>query len=265
MVDISDPEMTSGLVLCATARRLAARTTNLSRCANQGRFCAMKRWITHIAITAYLSALAYGVVSYTISYSVSNHPSTYFVIWDMFCGWSAYETRVQLLAQGESGKFYRVDPAPWGEFQPYGEIGRRHYDLYGIHAPRLATNILKHTRHEPIQRVYIIEEAWAKKFNLPDDIWYRRFTEPKDVHKYYNVRTIVDGEGRLVTGGPSWLAYQCALSVSDNPRLQADSRKGKPFYAFDFAKRGNGVHAPVGTYDPSAYVPAASASLLEGN
>ncbi len=128
----------------------------------------MKRWLTHLTIVGYLTALGWGIVAHSLNFGTHIHPSMYFVVWDMFCGWAAYDTRNQVIVEGESGKFYEVLPAPWGEIHPYGDLGRRHYDPYQTFCMSMAQNVLKHTDHEPIARIFVLEEAWAKKFNLPD-------------------------------------------------------------------------------------------------
>jgi hypothetical protein len=57
----------------------------------------MKRWITHLTIAAYLGVLTWGVVSHALGYKTGMHPGMYFIVWDMFCGWSAYEVRYHLV------------------------------------------------------------------------------------------------------------------------------------------------------------------------
>ena len=88
----------------------------------------MKRWMTHLGIGAYLMALAFGFVTHAVDFGTGCHPIMYFLIWDMFCGWSSYEGRMHVISEGESGKFYELAPGPWGEFHPYGFIDRHHYD-----------------------------------------------------------------------------------------------------------------------------------------
>jgi hypothetical protein len=190
----------------------------------------MKRWLTHLVITAYLGALCFGILAHTVSYKNGAHPVMYFLVWDMFCGWASHESRLQVVGEGESGKYYELAPGPWGEIQPYGNIGRRHYDTFCMFTPKMAFNSLKNTRHEPIKRIYVVEECWAKKYNLPDDIWARRHTEEKVPHHYFHLRLALDGDGHVLQQNDYWLNYQSALCVSNNPRLMADARKGRPFY-----------------------------------
>ena len=114
----------------------------------------LKRWLAGAFIVAYLSALGLGVVSHALAFQQNAHPMMYFVVWDMFCGWSAYASRTHVIAEGESGKFYRLTPTPWGEYHPYSDLGRQHYDPFSSHCQRIGTNVLRHTRHEPISRMW---------------------------------------------------------------------------------------------------------------
>jgi hypothetical protein len=189
----------------------------------------MKRCLTHLTIVGYLSLLAWGIVSHTLKFGTHLHPSMYFVVWDMFCGWAAYDTRNQVIVEGESGKFYEVLPAPWGEIQPYGDLGRRHYDPFQTFCMSMAQNVLKHTDHEPITRIFVLEEAWAKKFNLPDPLWEARYDEPKSPHRYRHVRYVFSSDGVPLQANNTWLTHQQTLVMSRNPRLQAEFRKSRPF------------------------------------
>ena len=84
----------------------------------------MKRWLTHLLISGYLLALFGGIASHTLNLGAVSHPGMYFFVWDMFCGWSSYADRIQVVGEGESGTYYQLAPGPWGEFKPYGKIGR---------------------------------------------------------------------------------------------------------------------------------------------
>jgi hypothetical protein len=186
-------------------------------------------------IGAYLCLLSWGVFSHAVSFMSGSHPAMYFVVWDMFCGWSAYSSRYHVLAEGESGQWYEVAPAPWGEFVPYGKLGRHHYDSFCAHLERTALNTLEHTAHEPITRVFIVEESWAKKYNMPDHIWQARHEErkprPEEITRYYRVRRVLAGDGTPQHSFTGWFDYQGNLALSDNPRLIQEMRQGRSYYA----------------------------------
>ena len=191
----------------------------------------MKRWLSHAFIAAYLSALTFGVAAHTLSFGANVHPVMYYLVWDMFCGWGSYANRMEIIAEGESGEYYRVAPAPWGTIQPFGKLDRRHYDPSGVATYRMAKNVLDHTEHEPITRIYVIEENWAKKYNLPNRIWSKYYEEPNDPQSYFFVRTVFTNDGQLVTHNGTWFGTHLGRMLVDNPRLQAERQVSKPMYA----------------------------------
>lgn len=210
----------------------------------------MKRALTHLTIAAYLAALGYGVACHTLQTGTQAHPAMYFLVWDMYCGWSAMETRLHLIGEGRSGRHYELSPPPWGEFRPFGGIGRIHYDVSAQFADRLAACTLEHSAHEPIHRILLVEESWSKKYNLSDRIWAQRFLEEKRPQSYYHVRAILNPDGRYVRRMPGWstlLSNQCLMN---NPRLMSDVAKGHSFLAVNPSSR----HPQV---TPAAYQSAA--------
>ena len=191
----------------------------------------VRRWLTSLGITAYLGALLFGLIAHGANYHEGSHPSMYFIVWDMFCGWAAYETRTHIVGQGESGKFYELAPGPWGDYHPYGDISRQHYDSFNSYPQAMALNTLKHTEHEPMTRLYVVEESWAKKYNLPDHVWTRRYSEPKMPFSYFRLRTEMTADGKVIRSASPWLSFQTNLTIADNPRLMADISRGQPMFA----------------------------------
>ena len=96
----------------------------------------------------------------------------------------------------------------------------------------------------------MIEESWAKKYNLPDHLWNEHFDEPKDPYRYYHLMHSFSIDGALLESNGTWLSRQHALSVTNNPRLAQDVRKGKPIYAY--RNRLRGTYRPGTTFDSSA-------------
>jgi hypothetical protein len=193
----------------------------------------MKRWITHATIAAYLGALLVGLVSHAIMYRSHSHPLMYLVVWDMYCGWSAFETRFHVLGETYDGRHYEVLPAPWGEFHPYQGPSRRNYDVQVRFLPRMADHVLAHTEHDEIRRLIVVEEAWSKRFNLPDALWATRHDEPKDKYSYYHVRAVVSRDSEAITRSAEWVTSLSNQAVMDNPRLMSDVTRGHTFFAVD--------------------------------
>jgi hypothetical protein len=199
----------------------------------------MQRWLAKLTIGVYLTALSLGVACHAMNFATSSHPLAYYFVWDMFCGWSAHEIRYHLIAEGESGAYYRLSPAPWNTFKPYGDLERDQYDAMGNAHRKIALNTLRHTDHEPIARILLVEENWPKKYNLPDHLWAARFDEPKDSHSYFWLKTVMSGDGIVLQSNPDFVAHLTNRMIMDNPRLKQDTVRGKPFLAVNPAHRGS--------------------------
>lgn len=190
----------------------------------------MKPAVT-VFILGYLGALGYGLFCHAVTFKTDSHPAMYFLVWDMYCGWSAYETRQHVIAEGESGAFYSLTQPPWGSITPYGAHERQTHDYAGTFVIGMARNTLRQTRHEPMTRMFLVEEAWPRKFNLPDELWNRRFPEAKDPCSYYQVRRVTSPDGTVLQDRPTWLARIAHDCLMDNPRLRRDVSGGRQFYA----------------------------------
>lgn len=201
----------------------------------------MKRWLVNGVLVVYISAFSWGILCHGMSMLTGTHPAMYFFVWDMFCGWANYEKRNYVIGEGVSGKYYELDPAPWGEIQPFGRIGRRHYDVTGVTCVKSALNTLRHTDHESIARIYVIEENWSKKYNLPDSLWYMYFSERKDPTLYRHVQYVVAGDGTPIEANECWLTQQQQLVMASNPRVQAELQRSLPFMMIDREQSTTGI------------------------
>ena len=191
----------------------------------------MKRVTIPLFIVGYLGVLVFGLFAHALNYNTTKHPAMYFLVWDMYCGWSAYETRVHVIGEGVSGNYYQLTPGPWGKITPYGDHDRRAHDYAGIYVMDMARNTLRQTSHEPMTRLFLIDEAWPRKYNLPDDLWARRYAEPKDPMSYFQVRRITTPDGQIMQQQPTWLTRVANDCLLDNPRLRRDVSEGRQFYA----------------------------------
>jgi len=218
-------------------------------------------------IALYLGILGYGIVAHMFSMGTGSHVGMYYIVWDMFCGWSGFEQRHHLIAEGESGQFYDITTGPWGDVRPYGPLERLHYDTYAMHTPRIAQNILKQTAHEPITKVYMIEEYWAKKYNLPDAYWAATHQEPKDPKRYYSTRMTLTNDCQKWVTYPTWLHKQQYVFYMDNPKLQMLAKNSRQFLQPNSVYQAN-QFVPIGTLpstslDTGAIQPASFEMITE--
>ncbi len=190
----------------------------------------MKRWIVNAGIGGYLAALVVGFLCVATQVRFF-FPPLYFLTFDMYGGWSGYDCKMQVIGEGESGRYYQLSPGPWGEFHPYSDrLSRQCYDQMFEYGRLLARPGLIHTQHEPILRIFAIEQEYPKKFNLPDAQYEAYYLKPKPDRIYSHTRMILSADGgQILTGAPTWLQYQANLSIIDNPRLVQDATQNRPF------------------------------------
>jgi hypothetical protein len=201
-----------------------------------------KRWITHFVIMGYLAWLGHGILCHALQYRVNAHPLMYFTVWDMFCGWDGWAYRRHIVAEGESGKLYELNPAPWGEYHPFGHLGREQYDSFRTHGVAIGLNCLAHTQHEPITRLLMIEETWSKKFNLPDPFWSQLHDEEKQINRYFYVKSIYRPDGVLLSQRPSFQDNHTSAWMTSS--LQGRRGADKPLIVLRNSNSGNVLQRP---------------------
>jgi hypothetical protein len=226
----------------------------------------MKRVLTVAFMIFYVGALTFGNICHLVQEGRGLNPLMYYVIWDMFCGWSAFDSRIHIVAEGESGKYYDLKHPPYGELHPYGYVGRENYDQFQSHTPKLGLNVLKHTRHEPISRLFVIEECWAKKYNMADAVWQARYDDPKEINRYYRRRVALLPDGTVLQRYTGWLPYQFTQALMDNPRLIDQANRSRSLFVLDnVVKPGRDVLEQHGSDGGGFLSQVGSASAPSGN
>jgi hypothetical protein len=190
---------------------------------------AMQRWIVNTVIAGYLVAMAFGLLCVACQVQFFSVPA-YFFTFNMYGGWCGYDARMQVIGEGESGRFYTLSPGPWGEFDPYSShVPRQSYDQAFEYGSILARPALAHTKHEPILRIFVIEQEYPKKFNLTDAQFEAYYNKPKPQRIYSHVRMALSPQGEIITQNSTWLRYQDNQALVDNPRLVAEATRNRPF------------------------------------
>ena len=187
-------------------------------------------------ITAYVGALTFGVVGHALKVGICGNTLSYFVVWDMFCGWSAWDQRTHVIAEGVSGKYYDLKE-PWGEFHPFGNTSRVHYDHTNHMLPKHIRNVLDHTAHEDINQVFMVQEVWPKQYNLPPRLYEKYFQRENDKVSYFHLRAVLSDDGKPLKMFPDWFVQQELNSINDNPRLQQQASRALSVYST--------LHTPV--------------------
>ena len=192
-----------------------------------------RRWISGAFITCYLLALCWGIGAHALKVGLLGNSFSYFFVWDMFCGWQAYDSRTHVIAEDADGNYYNVRE-PWGAFTPFGNVDRINYDVSNHLISRHIKHVLDHSDHPPLDRVYVVQEVWPKQFNAPDHLWSRFFHEPKEKVSYFNLRAISSQDGRAIESYPDWFNTQTLQAISDNPRLRQQAQQATPYYSTFF-------------------------------
>lgn len=205
--------------------------------------------VVSLFISGYLGALSWGIFAHAMKVGLCGNTLSYFVVWDMFCGWSAWDQRTHFIAEGTSGQYYDVTE-PWGEFHPFGNVGRIHYDHTNHLLTKHVAHILSHTDHEPIAQVYAVQEVWPKQYNLPPKLYAEYFQRENDKVPYFHVRAICSEQGTPIQVYPSWFDQQQLRSLYDNPRLQKQSRQAASMYSTLYNPRS--AHQQSPTFNASA-------------
>ncbi len=204
------------------------------------------KWSAGLFISCYLSVLTYGIVGHLLKIGLAGNTFSYYVVWDMFCGWQAYDQRTHLIAESDSGEYYELRE-PWGEFCPFGGLGRLQYDVYNHLVSKQIKHLITHTQHDPIDAVYVVQEVWPKQYNLPERLWQQNFGNERDKISYYHLRAVCNSVGGVVSLYRSWLNQQTLNSVGDNPRLRREVRQAQSSFGTWYTPTfGNGLHQSIG-------------------
>lgn len=127
----------------------------------------------------------------------------YFWTWDMFPNYPSFSARRLALGQTRGGRFVQVFPTEQVRFRRGG-----HRDLTRFDLPRndaaLRTAVAEtletyppEQMDDPITYVFLIENYWPVRFNLPDDLYQQVYDEENPRRQAWR---IID-EGRIDPDG----------------------------------------------------------------
>jgi len=157
----------------------------------------VRRILATAFIAAYLGVSAFFLARYAVG-DVLPHAIAYFFTWDMFPGHYCESTRKFAVGRTARGKYVQLVPGPLDQYRagPRGDLSRVDLDRMGRDFRRLAEFSLMQTREtrkdDPVEHVYMFEQYWPNKFNLPDDL-YASFTgEAKPERRFWRLRDEFD-------------------------------------------------------------------------
>ena len=143
-------------------------------------------WIRRLLVVAFiLSYLAAGVffLYCHLLGQTRGLPWGYFWTWDMFPNYPSFSARRLALGETEGGHFVRVFPTNKMHYRRGGSGDYTRFDLPRNDAAlRKAVEETLEAAHasaadDPVTYVFLVEEYWPVRFNLPDDLYRKAFGE----------------------------------------------------------------------------------------
>lgn len=110
-------------------------------------------------------------------------PWGYFWTWDMFPNYASFSARRMALGETEAGRYVKVFPTNKMHFRRGGSGDLTRFDLprndvalrFAVEKT-LAANA-REQNPDRVRYVFLVEEYWPVKFNLPNDLYEKAFGE----------------------------------------------------------------------------------------
>ena len=155
-----------------------------------GRRC--RRLLAVSAVIVY-SAVTFGFLALHAVGDQGWYPTAYFFTWDMFPIYYYEASRRIAVGRTRGGQYVRLHPGPFDRFR-----GGVHADLTKVdldRSGRLFRRAVEHTlamtserqRLDPVTHVFLLEQYWPEKFNLPPDLYEAWAGAPRPDRKYWRV------------------------------------------------------------------------------
>ncbi len=142
----------------------------------------LRRAAAVFCIGLYLLANVFFLVRNSVG-ATGPDPWAYFFTWDMYPFYRTTSSRPLAFGRTKNGTCVELLPSPLQEFRwgLDGTATRTDMDRgfrYTSSTIRKVLRSSKHADHNPIVHVYVIEEYWPARFNLPDDVYSRTIDWP---------------------------------------------------------------------------------------
>ena len=121
----------------------------------------------------------------------------YFFTWDMFPFYHAWSSRRTAIGKTAAGRYVEIVPAGAQRYRggADGNLTRADLDRGENTVRKLADQTLAHTHDiesDPVTQVWLLEEFWPEKMNLPSDLYEEFWGTSKPERTYW--RRIADYE-----------------------------------------------------------------------
>ena len=142
----------------------------------------MRRVVAVVLILCYLGAGTFFLYCHLLG-ETRGLPWAYYWTWDMFPNYPSFSARRMALGETKSGEFVQVFPTNKIRYRRGGSGDLTRYDLPRNDATLkyAVAEALKETppaeEEDPVTYVFLVEEYWPVRFNLPDDLYQESFGE----------------------------------------------------------------------------------------
>jgi hypothetical protein len=144
---------------------------------NMSRFQRLRHFIAILFIGSYLLLTGFFLVRHALGDSLA-HPIGYFWTWDMFPNYPTESARRWAVGETAGGAYVQLLPNSAHRFRwgVHGDATRFDIDRRQLFFRQATLHAIK--RHnatasdDPIRFVYLAEQYWPEKLNLPDELYH---------------------------------------------------------------------------------------------
>lgn len=152
----------------------------------------LRRAAACVAIAAYLGTTAFYLARHALG-KPSPTPLGYCFTWDMFPWHYSESCRRVALGQRRSGEYVQLVPCGLQQFRGgvHGGLTRVDLDRRGGWFRPTVEQTLRLTGagggSDPVTQVWLCEEYWPVKFNLPPEVYVEQTGRPRPERRYWRV------------------------------------------------------------------------------
>ena len=149
-----------------------------------------RRLLALLFIVVYLSLTGFYLVRHAIGHPLG-HELAYFWTWDMFPNYSTESIRRRAIGETASGEYVMLVPNSRHRFRwgVHGDVTRLDIDRRLLFFRRAAVDgIGRHNTslpNDPVRYVYLAENYWPEKFNLPSDLYRSAYEDTTTGELYW--------------------------------------------------------------------------------
>jgi hypothetical protein len=152
----------------------------------------LRRLPALLVIAAYLGASGWYFYRHALG-DAAAEPAAYLFTWDMFPNYPSWSARRIAVAQTRSGRYLRILPSRGQQFRRGRDGEHSRFDLPRSDAAfQQAVDRTLRTHWpidpaDPVVYVFLLEQYWPVRFNLPDDLYESVYGEPNPRRRSWRI------------------------------------------------------------------------------